>query len=185
MKNKSGAMEMTVGTIVTIVLLMSALVLGLILTKNVFGSAKGAIDLTDQELTSQIGKAFGSEDKELAFYPTSGELTIKLEEREAMGFGIKNLGTAGTNVFSYKVSVVDDTKCGASYDASKWIYSGASENNMAIPTGKITTAKVFFEIPSGAPICLVTYKVEVYKGSTPGSAANIYKSEKFYITSKA
>ena len=70
-------MEMSVGTIVTIVLLMSALVLGLVLTRTIFNTSRSAVDLTEQQLTNEIGKAFGSDEDKLAVYPKSGRLTIK------------------------------------------------------------------------------------------------------------
>ena len=65
MKNKSGAMEMSVGTIVTIVLLVSVLVLGVVLITQILASAKGAVDLTDQQLKGELEKLF-SEEKRLA-----------------------------------------------------------------------------------------------------------------------
>ena len=58
-KQKKAAMEMSVGTIVTIVLLMSVLILGIFLIKNIFSSAKNAIDLTDEQLNAEINELFG------------------------------------------------------------------------------------------------------------------------------
>ena len=57
-KSKIGQMEMSVGTIVTIVLLVTLLILGVVLIKNIFSSAKGVVDLTDQQLRSEISKLF-------------------------------------------------------------------------------------------------------------------------------
>ena len=56
-KNKKAAMEMSVGTIVTIVLLMSVLILGIFLVQNIFKSAKGAVDLTDKQLKNEINNS--------------------------------------------------------------------------------------------------------------------------------
>jgi hypothetical protein len=61
MKNKTGAMEMTVGTIVTIVLLMSALVLGLILTKTIFTKTTENVDNIDAQVKGEINDLFGEE----------------------------------------------------------------------------------------------------------------------------
>ncbi|GAJ19112.1 unnamed protein product, partial [marine sediment metagenome] len=89
-KNRKAAMEMSVGTIVTIVLLMSVLILGIFLIQKIFSSAKGAIDLTDAQLEEQINTLFG-DDAEVVIYPKSGLVEAKQGELEAVGIGIKNL----------------------------------------------------------------------------------------------
>jgi hypothetical protein len=186
MKSKKAAMEMTVGTIVTIVLLMTALVLGLILTYNIFKSAKGAIDLTDQQLMDQIGKAFGSDTSKLAIYPQTATLDIKQEAQEAMGLGIRNLleGVSGTQKFSYGVVVADKSTCG-NEDVLSWIYLGKTESNIPISVGSTYTTKISFKIPSSSPLCTVRYRVDVTtdKGQTGKSFP--YDSIQFDITSKA
>jgi hypothetical protein len=60
-RNKKGAMEMTVGTIVTIVLLMSALVLGLILTKTIFTKTTENVQNIDAQVKGEINDLFGEE----------------------------------------------------------------------------------------------------------------------------
>jgi hypothetical protein len=57
-KNKRAAMEMTVGTIVTIVLLMSALVLGLVLTKTIFSKTTDNVIAIDEQVKGEINKLF-------------------------------------------------------------------------------------------------------------------------------
>jgi len=55
-KNKKGAMEMSVGTIVTIVLLMSVLVLGVFLVQKIFQSSTNVVDQVDQQVQNQINQ---------------------------------------------------------------------------------------------------------------------------------
>jgi hypothetical protein len=64
-KNKKGAMEMTVGTIVTIVLLMSALVLGLILTKTIFTKTTENIGTIDDQVKGEIKNLFAEDNTNL------------------------------------------------------------------------------------------------------------------------
>ena len=66
--NSKGAMEMSVGTIVTIVLLMSVLVLGLFLVQRVFSSGTGAIDSIDSQVQNEIQKLFSEEGRTIAIY---------------------------------------------------------------------------------------------------------------------
>ena len=55
-KNTKGAMEMSVGTIVTIVLLMSVLVLGIFFVSKIFTSSNNAIDSIDSQVQSEINQ---------------------------------------------------------------------------------------------------------------------------------
>jgi hypothetical protein len=185
-KNKRAAMEMTVGTIVTIVLLMSALVLGLILTYRIFFVAHGAIGLTEQELNKQLSKAFGQdEDTKLSLYPSSADLTVKQEKEDAIGLGIRNLltGVSGTQKFSYNVTVASTDGCGNT-NVLDWIGLGKSESNININVGDYYSTKIYIEIPSGAPLCDVNYRVEVKTGG-PTGMLNTYDNIVFKVTSKS
>ncbi len=59
-ENKTAAMEMSVGTIVTIVLLMSVLVLGLILISNIFTGSTDNVNAINDQVKTQINDLFGS-----------------------------------------------------------------------------------------------------------------------------
>lgn len=184
-ENKRAAMEMSVGTIVTIVLLMAALVLGLVLTYNIFTSANGAIDLTDQELSEEINTLFGDSGAKLMLYPKSGEVKIKQEEQDAIGLGIKNLltGVSGSQKFSYEVKVIDKSRCGNA-NVLDWIYLGKSGSDIPIAAGGMYSTKITFNIPSGSPLCTVRYRVEVKTGGATGTSTP-YDTIEFDITSKA
>lgn len=56
---KLGAMEMSVGTIVTIVLLMAVLVLGLVMVRQIFGTATKSVNIIDDQVTNEINNLFG------------------------------------------------------------------------------------------------------------------------------
>ncbi len=82
---KRAAMEMSVGTIVTIVLLMSALVLGLVLTRNIFTSTTDNVDTIDDQLKDEIQNLFGSGGKKLVV-GLGGESTATVKQ------GTENFG---------------------------------------------------------------------------------------------
>jgi len=58
-----GAIELSIGTVVIIVLAMSMLILGIVLIRNIFGSATTAITEIDQGVKNEINKLF-SENEE-------------------------------------------------------------------------------------------------------------------------
>lgn len=78
MKNKKATMEMSVGTIVTIVLLMTVLILGLVMIRTIFKGSIENINGIDTAVKDQINKLF-SEDtsRQIVVYPTSRYVTIK------------------------------------------------------------------------------------------------------------
>jgi hypothetical protein len=186
MKNKNkGQMEMSVGTIVTIVLLVTLLVLGIVLIKNIFTSATGVVDLTDQQLRTEINKLF-SEDSKISIYPGTRLLEIRQEATGGVGIGVKNLmtGTTSTATFAYNVVVSDSdlqAKCGVTTQvAESWIVTGKSEEGIPIPPGDFTTQKVLFELPAGAPLCTIRYRVNVYTNDN-----KVYATDFFDLKIKA
>src|SRR3989344_5225911 len=75
-KTKIGAMEMSVGTIVTIVLLMSVLVLGIFLVQKIFKTGTSAIDVVDSQIQAEVNKLFAEEGKNFVIYPSSQQITL-------------------------------------------------------------------------------------------------------------
>lgn len=180
-QNKKAAMEMSVGTIVTIVLLMSVLVLGIFLVKQIFDSSKSAIDLTDQQLQNEIGKLFES-DAKVVLYPTSGRLKVKSGNSEVLGVGIRNIATSleEETRFSYYVAARDNT-CGLSEaQALSLISLGREETDIPIPINGFETSRVTFSVPEvGIPNCILDYRVNVKKGNAD------YNSEIFQVEIKS
>ena len=178
-KNKKAAMEMSVGTIVTIVLLMSVLILGIFLIQKIFGSAKSAIDMTDKQLKNEIKKLFSDQEK-LIIYPETRFLEIKHEEKDAIGLGIQNLATtgSGTNNFSYIVQDTGSGNCPESVNAEDWIVVGKEDSDIPIPVGEIYSSRIIFQIPIGTPLCTSRFRVD----TTIDGAS--YKSTSFDISVK-
>lgn len=181
-KSKHAAMEMSVGTIVTIVLLMTVLILGLVLVRTIFSGAKNAVDLTNSQLTSEINKLF-SADKKMVVYPGTDTIEMKRGQASAIGIGIKNLlqgNTGGNPTFDYSVTVNDpqiQQNCGISQDeAQSWI-QGGSATGIPLPTGQdIQVEKVLFNVPSTAPICNIKVYVE-----TKVAGSN-YATDSFFMS---
>ncbi len=188
--NKKGAMEMSVGTIVTIVLLMGVLVLGVFLIQRIFTSAKGAIDLTDEQLRNEINKLFAEESK-ISVYPGTRLVEIKQESTNGVGLGIKNLlsGTAGTSKFFYETIISDpdlQTKCGITEQtASRWIVTGRAENDIQIASGDFSVQRVVFEIPVGAPLCTIRYRINVCTEKQCSEGGESYATDFFDMKVKA
>lgn len=181
--SKRGAIELSIGTIVIIVLAMAMLILGIVLVRNIFTGTIKITDMTQEQLEDQIKSIFG-EDKRLVVYPSNRRLDIKQGELDGFGIGIKNLLEGSTQArFSYEVVVSDPDvrkKCGVGeQEAVDWIVTGRAEDQIMLAPGEFTSGKVLFNIPEGTALCTLRYRVNVQADNVP------YQSELFDITIKA
>ena len=174
--NKSGAIEMSIGTIVVIVLAMSMLILGMVLVKNIFsGSSQNVLQMNDQ-VKDQINRLF-TEDKRVVVHLPNQIAKIKQDEQWGVPFGIKNLekGVADAGVFNYEVLVNDPDvkqKCGLDEKSiQSWIVSGRA-GEIKINPGDSYADTVRFFIPEGSPLCIARFQIEVTKDGSHYQAAN-------------
>ena len=179
---KKAAMEMSVGTIVTIVLPVSVLVLGLLLIQNIFSSAKDAVDLTDNQLKDEIQKIF-SEEKKLVIYPGTTEIEVERGETSGIGIGVRNrLRGDEEGVFDYSL-LVDDSdirnNCGVdANEVESWI-RGKEGSDIALPIGnEVQIERVLFDIPENAPLCSVKMRVKITVDKSN------YATDSFFLTIK-
>lgn len=171
MTNKKAAMEMSIGTIVTIVLLVSVLVVGIFFIQRIRKTTEGVIDMTDAQLRDQINKLF-SEDtsKKVVIYPQTREISIKKGESDEIGFSIRNTDNSD-GIFSYEVTVEEiASDCELSEEeAGELIILGKKGDNIEIPSGDVLedSIRVKFSIPETASLCNIRYGINIDKdGST-------------------
>lgn len=169
--NKKGAIELSIGTIVIIVLAMSMLILGLVLVKNIFVSSNENILQMNDKVKDQINKLF-VEDKKTIVYLSNQIAKIEQNEEWGIAFGLKNLqkGTAEAGRFSYEVRVADDDvrqKCGlGEKDIESWIKTGRT-GSMSLAPGESYYGIVRFLIPENAPLCTVRFNIEFRLDNQP------------------
>lgn len=164
---KRAAMEMSVGTIVTIVLLMTVLILGLVLVRSIFSSAVENINGIDQAVKNEINKLFAEDSsRKVVVYPSTRKVTIqKGEDSLGFGFSIRNVGE-DADKFSYEISAVE-VSCPDSMrlsDAEDLIDLGKERTNIELPPGNIMDDPIFvrFGIPETAPPCQIRYQIQIY-----------------------
>lgn len=167
MVNKKAAIELSMGTIVILVLAMTMLILGLVLVKTIFSGAKYNVEQINQKVEGEIGKLF-SEDKQIVIYLADNKADIKPGESYGVAFGVKNLlrGTAEAPKFTYDVSM-DESSCKGikEKDAMSWVKLGKS-GSITLGYDQIKVWLIRFELPENAPGCMIRYKVEVKADGT-------------------
>tara|TARA_Y100000310_G_C20309715_1_gene635665 strand:+ start:110 stop:706 length:597 start_codon:yes stop_codon:yes gene_type:complete len=112
-KNKSGALELSIGTIVIIVIGMSMLILGLVLVKTIFTGSTDSINILNEGVQAEIVSLFAAEGSDVVVKLGSDRtLTVKKGEWSNVGFGAKPSSGAsidGGNHLKYKISLAETT----------------------------------------------------------------------------
>ena len=165
--NKKAAMELSIGTIVIIVIAMSMLILGLILVRSIFTGAKYNVDTMNDKVKGEINKLF-VEEKRAVVYLQNQVAEIKQGKQWGVAFAIQNV--IATQKFSWDV-VVDDSnikkKCGVTEaQAENWITTG-KDGTVEIASGQKYHDVIRFNIPEGEvsdiSTCIVRYRLNIYK----------------------
>lgn len=163
---------MSVGTIVTIVLLMSVLVLGIFLVQEIFSSSSNAIDQVNDQVTNQINDLFASGDRDLIVFPPSESVSIQRgsESPKGFAFAVRNPSKdEGLAKFDYEITPTDslDSRCpGVSKeDVEGWML-GKSGSFELEPTQQSRATDVLFTIPETAPECQFQVKVDISSEDT-------------------
>lgn len=176
--NKRGAMEMTMGTVVTIVLLVAVLVVVLFFINQIRTTGSKAISGIDSAIQNQISKAFADDDsKKIVVVPPERQITIKKGEASlGFGFSIRNLEPT-TGIFSYEIKA-EETSCEqlSLSQADALITLGKRRGSITVPAGDIMDDPVFvrFGIPETAPPCEARYSINVRRGGEAyGSSVDV------------
>jgi len=163
--SKKAAFELSIGTIVILVLAMSMLILGLILIRTIFTGAKYNVETMNKKVEAEINKLF-VEDQRAVLYLPNRLAEIKQGKEFGLGFGIQN--NIATQKFRWQVQVADDQirrKCGASeQEAEDWITTGNS-GSVEIASGQKYLDLIRFNIPEGSvndiSKCIIRYKLVI------------------------
>lgn len=158
---------MSMGTMVTIVLLMVVLVLGIFFIQKIFGAGTNAIDTIDSEVQNQIAQLFSQEGKKIGVYPTSRRVTIK-KGSDPIGFAYSIKSTyVEEKDFTYNIGAdpnFDFTKCGSSFTeqtANSWLLLESGSFTLSGGSSFELPELVLFTIPESAPPCTIPYRIDV------------------------
>lgn len=164
---KKGAIELSIGTIVIVVLAMSMLILGLVLVRNIFSGSTENVEKMNEKTKNEINKLF-VEDKMTVVYLSNQIAKIKQGEGWGVAFGIKNLerGIASPSKFTYEVKVSDPDvkrKCGIEESViTEWIKTGRMDS-IDLNPGETYYGVVRFMIPKTSPLCTIRFHLAVQK----------------------
>ena len=154
---KKGAVGLSMSTIVIVIISLSVLILGLVLTKNIMCAAMDGIGDLDDQMKNEIRSLFGANDK-LVVKESVNEIVKGVSY--GVGFGILNQGQDSED-FSYIVKASDVSSCSFSLaDADDFVVLGKS-SSVKISPGDDYSGLIKFEIPKSVESCHIRYSIEV------------------------
>lgn len=176
---KKAALELSMGTIVILVLAMSMLILGLVLIRTIFGGAKYNVEQMNQKVEDEIGKLF-VEDKKIVVYLADNKADIGQGEDWGVAFGVRNQirNIEEGSKFMYEVSMAESSCKLKETNALSWIKLG-KEGSITLGPGQNKVWLIRFEIPETAPLCMVRYNIEIK------ADGQFYVSEDFDVAIKS
>lgn len=178
LNNRKAAMEMTMGTMVTMVLLVGVLILGGFLVNKIFFGATESVGAINDQVRSEISKLFSENaDRKIIIHPSSRVVELRKGYR-GIGFGflIRNVDTK-SSTFSYIVNAGEvDCQELSLTQADSFIGLGSKADAITIGPGEIMedAAGVTFNIPDSAPPCSIRYYINLKKdGQSYGSTIGV------------
>ena len=177
--NKKAAMEMSIGTIVTIVLLVTVLVLGLVLVRTVFSTGTDAVDEIDAAIQDEINKLFSDEARNLVVYPSSRDIEIeKGQEPAGFAFSVKNEDGVNSQEYTYTVASqgLPSAQCGGLTAAQADGYIIGATGSFSVSGGNsLQNARlVRFDVPETAPSCSFFYNLDITGSEGQEETAQIF-----------
>ncbi|MEK6825340.1 MAG: hypothetical protein AABY00_00985 [Nanoarchaeota archaeon] len=172
--NKEGAIELSIGTIVIIVLGMTMLILGLILVRQIFSVATKSVDSIDGQIKDEINKQLGSQEGYILVYTGDGKDTAKVKPGSG-NFGIAvaartpDGSATDRNRLQYRLSLAAPT--GRSCIDAKVLGDQRTMDLFKTPLNKQNVfdkyeedkarALIEINVPSGTPECTQKVLIDV------------------------
>jgi len=155
--DRRGAVELSIGTVVIIILALAMLILGLVFVNKAMCGVIRGIDVLNEKTASEILNLFG-ESNNLVIKEKSNDIAKGVDY--GVGFAVRN-NNADFNDFSYNVQVSDIGSCKFSEsDALGFIVIGKT-GDFEIPDGKEYIGLIRFSIPSNFDKCNLRYAINV------------------------
>ena len=173
MKNKKAALELSIGTIVIIVIGMTMLILGMVLVKNIFFGATESVNILNDKVKASIVNLFGDENKEVIIM-LGQDKTAKIKAGSdvfGVAIGAKTLDGSLTSRsrLKYKLSLDDSTSENCADDKflgesnTKKLFKQKMNEYIEFDeySGDSSFAIVQIGVPKGTKLCTQKVRIDV------------------------
>ena len=187
---KKGAMELSISTIVIIVLAMSMLILGLVLVKNIFTGSTQSINILNEKTQAEIIGMLGNENADVGVKLGPDKLAKISPGTDDFGvaIGAKTLDGSATDEsrlqYKLKLSDTDRESCLTILGKTKTedLLNSKLDTYMNFDefSGSNSLAIIYFSIPKGTATCTqkILIAVQDTKTSQPVGGASFAISVK-------
>lgn len=181
-KNKKAAIELSIGTIVIIVLAMSMLILGLVLVRNIFSGATGSVDDLNDKVQDEIIKLF-SDDSDDVVISLGSDNTAKIKQDTpafSLAIGARTLDGSNTDRdrLKYELSLDENGDCvekiGLKKTEALFTTRLKVKNSFDKFKGPHASALIELKIPEGTPTCTQKIFVDVTDTKTEESVGGSF-----------
>lgn len=168
MKNNKAAIELSIGTIVIVVLAMSMLILGIMLVRSIFSGSEEAVSSINQGVINEINKLFTNDNAKLSVFPATRMISMKQGTSEkGFAFSVRN-NDINEQRFTWSVETDPNfniqQKCGISAsEANSWILVNSGSMVLGGSQKLDLPVLVTYEVPESAPVCTIQYLLTVNK----------------------
>jgi hypothetical protein len=164
MANKRGAIELSMTTVVIIVLAMTMLILGLTLVKNIFSGATSNVQSINEKVRGEINKLFDEDTlaKSVVYLPEQ-KATVKQGSNFGVAFAIRNLDSTDGK-FTYATTVDSGANtCPKSENPLKWLYGAAGTRDLK--SGEISYPYFIIRVTPtpNTPLCTARFNLKIMK----------------------
>ncbi len=164
LKNKRAAFEMSMTTVVIIVLAMTMLILGLTLVRKVMTMGTGIIDITDAGVKSKLNKMLGEEGRDVTIGLPDKTAVISPGNKGNAPLVVDTSGmgsTIGPEDLKYVISLSDQGTCDKGLVESYFVTPLDKELEFDDWEAGIAYASILMEVPKGAKLCTQKIGVEI------------------------
>jgi hypothetical protein len=183
-QNKRAAIELSIGTIVVIVLAMSMLILGLVLVRTIFTGATESVNILDTKVQGEIVKLFSDTGTDVIIKLGSDQ-TAKIKpggDTLSVGIGARTRDGTATdrNRLKYKLTLdpASGTNCvsvlGKSATEALFITPLNQQRTFDAFDGANAFAGVSIKVPKGTGVCSQTVLVDVTDTKTNTAVGGNY-----------
>lgn len=151
---KKGAIQMSMQTIIVVVIGVTLLTLGLKFTYDTFAGIKEKQIKMDELTGSELDKLFGQSDESISITPST--TSIKQGKDGEVKIRFRNNGEAVSNA---KINIKKIISEGDTTQVSSWFLYDDSE--MDLPSGKGGESKVIINVPNSAQLGSYLVKFEL------------------------
>ncbi len=172
MKDNRGALELSIGTIVVIVIAMTMLILGLVLVRTIFSGSTESIKTLNEKVQDEIAGLFADEGADVVVKLGEGQTARIKPNDEVFGVAIgsrtvDDSAVGGRDRLQYKLTLDTTTpnncvsKLGARKTEDLFITRLNQFNPFDEYRGSVVFALVEMRVPEGTGICTQKILVDV------------------------